>query len=244
MNFKFVLSLVAISVSIIFQASLGATIDSSDVLRQIDEREFYSQANQDKFVYSLLYGLLDKQDKGYYLEIGASEPIYINNSYFFEKNVQWDGVSIDISDQFVELWQATRKNLLLSEDATRSNYTSILKNFPRVIDYLSLDVDGYYDVVLEKVINSDHVFKVITIEHDFYRFGDAYRQKERTILTELGYYMLCSDVSNEGNAFEDWWIHPDFFPASVFSKLTTLDLRALDYTEIMPLIRNLIFERN
>ena len=108
------------------------------------------------------------------------------------------------------------------------------------IDYLSLDVDGYYDVVLEKLLQSNHVFKVITIEHDFYRFGDLYRQKEREILTGLGYYLLCSDVSNDGLAFEDWWIYPDLFPSNILSQLSSLDLEAKDYTEIMQAISTVV----
>jgi hypothetical protein len=51
------------------------------ILAQIDSIPFYSQAAQDKFVYALLYGLLGKKDKGYYLEIGASDPVRINNSW-------------------------------------------------------------------------------------------------------------------------------------------------------------------
>ena len=133
---------------------------------------------------------------------------------------------------------------MLVEDATQSNYSAILKTFPQVIDYLSLDIDGYYDVVLEKLVSTGHVFKVITIEHDFYRYGDLYRQNERTILTGLGYYLLCSDVSSGGLAFEDWWIHPNFFPSSIFSKLISLDLQARNYTEIMQVIRTVVYENN
>ncbi|MFZ4673615.1 MAG: hypothetical protein ACOYL1_04660 [Chlamydiia bacterium] len=247
MNFSVFLSLLAISGVTIFQSSLEAnqTRDSSQfpLLSLIDEGDFYSQVSQDKFVYSILYGLLGKQDKGYYLEIGAGEPIHINNSYFFEKNLHWDGVSIDISENLAERWYAARKNLLLSEDATQSDYSAILRSFPRVIDYLSLDVDGSYDVVLEKLVRAKHIFKVITIEHDFYRYGDLYRQKERKILTGLGYHLLCSDVSQNGCAFEDWWIHPDFFPSEILSQLASLDLRAKNYIQIMQVIRAVVQSR-
>jgi hypothetical protein len=245
MNF---LSLAALLGVTVFQATLeanpGNDVSQPSSFSQVQEEEFYSQVNQDKFVYSMLYGLLDKRDKGYYLEIGAGEPIYINNSYFFEKNLHWAGVSIDISKDLAERWYAVRKNLLLSEDATQSNYSAILKIFPRVIDYLSLDIDGSYDVALEKLFNSSHVYKIITIEHDSYRYGDLYRQKERKILTELGYYLLCPDVSNNGSAFEDWWIHPDFFPPDVFSKLASLDLQAKEYTEITQIIGTVVDGNN
>jgi len=186
----------------------------------------YSQASQDSFVYTLLYGLLGKKDVGYYLDIGAYDPILISNSYLFEKHFQWLGVSIEISTEFENRWKSTRKNPLIIQDATQSDYISILDAFPREIDYLSLDVDGYYDVVLERIFLSDHIFKVLTVEHDFYRFGDVFRNKERSILFSQGYYLLCPDVVIEGyGSFEDWWIHPSAFPPSLFSALTSLDLK-------------------
>ena len=200
---------------------------------ELEQLEFNSQASQDEFVYFLLYDMLDKQDTGHYLEIGAGEPQLINNSYFFEKQLNWDGVSIDISDGLRDRWYADRSNTLLIEDATKSNYRSILKSFPRVIDYLSLDVDSVYDVVLKRIPFDEHIFKVITIEHDFYRYGDLYRSKERTILASFGYHLLCSDVSNDGFSFEDWWIHPSQFPPEVFSALKALDLKSKDHRELI-----------
>lgn len=208
--------------------------------RPTKELEFYSQAHQDEFVYTLLYNLLDKQDNGYYLEIGAGHPISINNSYHFERNLNWFGVSIDISKENSSLWHAIRKNPLLIEDATQSDYREILEPFPQVIDYLSLDVDGYYDTVLEKVLLSDHAFKIITIEHDFYRYGDSFREKERKILTSLGYHLLCPDVSYLGNTFEDWWINPSAFSPTLFSSLASLNLKGMDHNQIIQIIQSYI----
>ena len=200
---------------------------------------FNSQARQDEFVYTVLYNLLDKQDSGYYLEIGAGEPIYINNTYVLENSCGWQGLSIDISDDLMSRWYTARSNPLLSKDATQIDYSSVLGTFPLVIDYLSLDVDGHYDTVLSKVLQSNRVFKIITIEHDSYRYGDHYRNKEREILTALGYYLLCPDVSHNGFAFEDWWIHPNFFAPSLFQQLTSLDLQRKDCGEIMQNIKKL-----
>ncbi|MCI0381718.1 MAG: hypothetical protein L0207_01510 [Chlamydiae bacterium] len=197
--------------------------------------EFFSQASQDKFVYTILYGLLNKQDTGYYLEIGAGNPIGSNNTYFFEKNLGWKGVSIDILNHH---WHSVRKNPLLVEDAIRSDYVSILQSFPMIIDYLSLDIDRDYDIVLQRIPFDNYIFKIITIEHDFYRFGNLYREAERIILSSLGYHLLCSDVLISGyGSFEDWWIHPSAFPADVFSALTSLDLKAQEHTKLIQIIQ-------
>lgn len=209
-------------------------------IEQIGRESFNSQASQDNFVYSLIYGILDKQDKGYYLEIGAGDPVYINNSYFFEKNFQWEGVSIDISEDLHKCWYDSRKNSLVIQNALKSDYKKILQRFPRVIDYLSLDVDGYYDEVLKKIPLNDYVFKVITIEHDLYRFGDVFQKEERRTLRSYGYHLLCSNVKDNGLMFEDWWIHPSAFPTDIFSALTSLDLNEKDHTQIMQEISKLI----
>ena len=212
---------------------LSHSVDRGTRLNLIDTANYYSQAAQDKFVYMILYGLLGKQDQGYYLEIGAGDPINTNNSYFFEKELKWDGVSIDISQGYTEQWHTIRNNLLLHEDAKKSDYNTILQSFPKVIDYLSLDIDEGYTDVLKNIPFKDYTFKVITIEHDFYRYGDRYRKEERQILESFGYHLLCSDVSITGFCFEDWWIHPSFFPSSELSVIKSLDLKAKDYTQVI-----------
>lgn len=211
-------------------------------LPKLGSIHFHSQAAQDEFVYTLLYGLLGKQDAGYYLEIGGGHPWEINNSCFFERTLGWKGVSIDISKQFKKLWRSSRKNPLLIEDATQSDYLSILESFPKTIDYLSLDIDGQYNIVLEKIPFDEYTFKIITIEHDSYRFGDVYKEKERSILTALGYYLLCPDVIYpEVGLFEDWWIHPSVFPPSVFAAITSLDLKEKNYSQVIQIIQENMF---
>lgn len=182
---KFFSQMTILGMFLVKCSQTNASLEES-VCRELDQLAFYSQASQDKFIYSTFYGLLNKENKGYYLEIGASEPITINNTYFLEKNLGWEGVSIDIVDTYAENWRAVRVNPLLCEDATQANYSTILQNFPRAIDYLSLDVDGYYDVVLARVLATGYVFKMVTIEHDRYRCGDVYRDSERQILTSFG----------------------------------------------------------
>ena len=85
-----------------------------------------------------------------------------------------------------------------------------------------------YDSVLKKLILANHKFKMITIEHDFYRYGDIYRSQERKILSNLGYQLVCPDVSHNGCIYEDWWVHPSFFSSNFISALCALDLRGKD----------------
>ncbi len=201
-----------------------------------------SQASQDRFVYVMLYEFVGKSDEGYYLEIGAGHPIFSNNSYTLEKTLGWKGVSIDISDEHQKTWSYARANPLVVQDATQSNYTHLLKSFPYAIDYLSLDIDSSYDVVLHKIPFHEHIFKIITIEHDFYLHGELYRKEEREILSSLGYYLLCPDVSvffnGADSVFEDWWIHPSAFSNDMISALDSLDLKGKDHNAVINLIRS------
>jgi hypothetical protein len=192
-------------------------------------RKFYSQASQDKFVFLMSYCLSNKQDQGYYLEIGSGDPVKINNTYFLEKNFNWRGINIDYNEGFCEKWASKRVNNLHILDATKADYQDLLQNFPKVIDYLSLDIDNFYDIVLERVLASNHVFKIITIEHDCYRYGDKFKDRERLMLKSKGYHLLCSGVSLCGGSFEDWWINPEFFGPELIQRLSLLDLDSKDH---------------
>lgn len=226
--------------------ALAAQVMGSDAtdrmirLAQVNAINFYSQISQDKFVYTLLYGLGGKNDRGYYLELGAGDPIWISNSYFFEKNLNWSGISIDISEQFTQRWQDFRQNPLLIQDAVQSDYRAILQSFPKVIDYLSLDIDGNYTDALKALPLGEYTFKVITIEHDFYCHGDLYRAEEREILSSFGYHLLCSDVSGFRFCFEDWWIHPSCFSSAQLAAITSLDLKEKDHEELIRILKRRI----
>jgi len=52
---------------------------------------YYSQFGQDKFIYE---EVLNKQGKGFFVDIGASEPVRQNNTIFFER-LGWEGIVIE-----------------------------------------------------------------------------------------------------------------------------------------------------
>lgn len=217
---------------------LSTSYGSQDCGSRVHGYESYSQAGQDVFVTFVSYNLLKKTGPGYYLEIGSGHPIDINNTYSLEKSRSWKGVSLDISSGLKSIWYNDRNNPLMIEDATQSNYQLLLKDFPSEIDYLSLDIDGEYDTVLKKLPFDEHSFKIITIEHDYYRYGDVYRKKERDFLLSHGYYLLCADISYYGNCYEDWWIYPPAFPTEVFEYLKSLNLHQKDCTEALSMLIN------
>jgi arginyl-tRNA synthetase len=180
--------------------------------------ESYSQAKQDVFVSHVLKNLKN----GFFIDIGCGDPIGINNSYFLESELEWDGICIDISDQDY----SNRKAKFYNKSALDIDYKEFFKenNVPKVIDYLSLDIDCPYTLDALKLIvkATKHEYKVITIEHDWYQLEDRliYREEQREILEGLGYKRLASDVYlNDHEYFEDWWINPKYIDINEFSYL-------------------------
>ena len=153
----------------------------------------YSQAKQDEWV-------LSKMAKGTYLEIGASHPIDINNTYALEQ-AGWTGLSIDINAQCKELWNRLRFNPLLITDA-------LTYKFSGGVDYLQLDIDPAYQTLqcLKNVLQSDFTFKFLTFEHDHYT-GNGCRDESRELLLAAGYRLEVADVQCHFGSFEDWWVN-------------------------------------
>jgi len=154
----------------------------------------FSQSKQDEWV-------LSKIPKGRYLEIGASHPIDINNTYLLELNA-WDGLSIDIDPQCKEVWKLSRSNQLLITDALLFNYASFGD-----VDYLQLDIEPPSQTLqaLKIVLNSKIKFKLLTFEHDDYT-GKGCKSESRELLTSAGYTLDVADVQCEFGSYEDWWI--------------------------------------
>ena len=57
---------------------------------------YKSQIGQDKWVHSVLG---DKKN-GFFVELGASDGVELSNTYFFEKNLGWNGICIEPNPNF------------------------------------------------------------------------------------------------------------------------------------------------
>jgi hypothetical protein len=177
---------------------------------------FYSYAKQDQFVANLLKYKLD----GFYIDIGSHHSTVANNTNYFSKNLNWKGVCVELDRSVIESYNQRKNCILLNENAISVDYIEILKtyNFPKTIDYLSLDVDTASLDVLKVLPLSSYNFKVITIEHDAYIHGDKFQKPQQEILLNHNYKLIAENVfvEQEGHSlpmcsFEDWYIHADEF---------------------------------
>ena len=184
---------------------------------------FKSQAQQDVFVYSVLGASgVTPWHQGTFIEIGAGNPVRWNNSFVVDRVLHWRGVSIEIDASAAAAWDQVRTTPVIVADALRLDYADMFKHFdlPPVIDYLSLDIDDAYDAVLKLLPLDKHTFRVITIEHDAYRYGTKFREAERDILLAKGYILVCPDMTFDitEQSFEDWYVHPDHVPETAYSR--------------------------
>jgi hypothetical protein len=186
---------------------------------------FYSDAKQDQFTANIL----QFKKNGYCVDIGSCHSMVSNNTYFFQ-NLDWASITVEIESSYNESYLARKKGNHLNANALELNYADVFEKykFPENIDYLSLDVDTISLDVLKILPFKKYSFKVITIEHDAYLYGDKYREQQRSILSSKGYTLLCSNVyveqsGHEGKkfAFEDWWVNPDNFSKEILNKLSS-----------------------
>lgn len=194
-------------------------------------KKYLGQAAQDYFVINVL----KQKRNGWFVEIGSSDPAFINNTFILEKYLDWKGIMVEYDAGYLPMYQAYRPNSKhYMSDATKLNFKEILdtNNFPRSIDYLQLDLEADNRSTLTVLEHFDanvfptYTFAVITFEHDFYR-GDFHetRRISREIFEKHGYLRVFSDVSASNKEypnpmpFEDWYVHPSLVDMNYIEKI-------------------------
>lgn len=178
--------------------------------------QFTSQANQDKFILHIL----QNKKRGYFLELGSSDPIFLSNTYSLEKYFNWTGIMVEYDETFKSKYEIHRPNSIhILQDANTVDYLAVLKdnNYPKNMDYLQIDLEVNDGSTLKSLIKLDneilneYKFAVVTFEHDIYRCENkpTVRELSRNIFEKQGYIPVLKDVSNIYNPFEDWYVHPD-----------------------------------
>ena len=185
----------------------------------------YSEAYQDMFVLAMHNG----KHYGTYLEIGAGDAFYGNNSFLLEHNFGWKGVSFDIDENFVKKFNNERANPCILSDARYVDFTKVLKDngFTDTIDYLQIDCDPpeVSFQVLQSIPFDKVKFGVITFEHDHYTNPKSdVREKAREYIQSHGYRLVSGNISPDDNRpYEDWFAHPDLIDSNIFDTMKRWD---------------------
>ena len=166
-----------------------------------------SQLRQDVF------GLaqVDFKANGFFVEFGATDGVTLNNSWLMENEFNWQGISVEIDENFQGEFVLQRGNECHLADATDFDWVSAIKDKgwkKKRFDYVSIDCEPPNITLkaLENLPLDEYRFSVITFESDVYAHGPECRDIQRRILNDLGYQIVARDVANGGNQFEDCWI--------------------------------------
>ena len=179
----------------------------------------YSEAYQDMFVLGALKG----KRNGTYVEIGSGDPSYGNNTYLLEKQFGWNGISLDISEEFVKAHNEQRNHTCILKDATAANYTALFAaaGFDEIIDYLQIDCDppSVSFKALLAIPFEKYRFRTITFEHDHYADPQGgFREKARNYLNAYGYTLFVENISPDDNRpYEDWYVNTELVDDDILS---------------------------
>ena len=126
---------------------------------------------------------------------------------------------VEYDSSYLPLYKQYRPHSIhVINDATTVDYKNVFEknNMPLLFDYLQIDLEadnGSTIKTLQKLdctIFDTYKFATVTFEHDIYHtnFGNT-RVESRNIFKKRGYVCVFEDINNEGNPYEDWYVHPD-----------------------------------
>jgi FkbM family methyltransferase len=170
-------------------------------LNGIEDDQFASQEGEDKWIVNNL----KLPSNGTFLDIGACYPITISNTFHFERYKGWNGLAIEpdptyyklfISERSciaenvaihpteTEMWYKPLSNLVEEQDETSirvecARLDSLLeKHNISKIDLISIDVEGYEDLVWSSFDYKKYSPEVIIVEHtEMGRYDDSFTKQ-------------------------------------------------------------------
>lgn len=197
--------------------------------------KYYSQSNQDKWVDDFF----NQKKNGFFIDIGAYDGVQVSNTFFLEKERQWNGICIEGNRDVYQTLKNNRTSTCLNEviystnetlhfhneglcskitetgstTVTTTTLTQILKtyNAPKIIDYISLDIEGAeYDALLGFPWET-HSFILLTVEHNLYKDGDFNKQRIQKLLLEKNFICVADNICGDPqHPFEDWYINSNY----------------------------------
>ncbi len=191
--------------------------------------EYFAQCNQDRWV---LGQFPQHNFKGYFLDIGAHDGEHFSNTLALEK-VGWTGICVEADPAVQELLHRNRDcNICAAAMTDQSGEIAFdsagmsgrvvetgnskvraitfpelfeMYSVPNVIDYVSLDIEGYEYKALTKFPWDHYVMRTLTVEHNKYVEGPQYQELLFELLNAHGYDRVVKDAGAPGYPYEDWY---------------------------------------
>jgi FkbM family methyltransferase len=204
--------------------------------------QFYSQAGQDKWIFEIFN--FNDNSPGYFLDIGAYDGVNASNSFLLEQ-LGWNGICVEPNlEEFNKLNQVRKcikynvavnnydgycvfegegQGGAIIEDTNKQNnircltVETILKQCksPKIIEYVSIDVEGAEMKVLEKIPFNEYEIITMTVEHNAYANGPELRNEIYNFLTPLGYTCVHEATAPHFGQmvnFESWYMLTKYLP--------------------------------
>ena len=189
----------------------------------VNGQTYRGQAWQDQFADLVLMNdngnLLQN---GFFVDVGAGTEPEIDwacsNSLVFE-NRGWKGIAIDFDPNRLRGRSCICESCMIGDGSNGTNTLAEVlnkNNAPKVIDYLSVDVEGYDLIATASLIEAGYTFKVLTIEHNLYCQGQGFKNEIFNYLSTKGYIRVVDNAGDLADIedlhrrylFEDWYIDP------------------------------------
>jgi len=196
--------------------------------------EFTSQIGQDMWVCELF----NYKRNGYFIDLGANDGIWLNNTYYLEQELGWTGLCIEPGETPFAALQNNRSCTCIRRFVCDSNGVKNFEEFnysrprktgnqevesarldtlfplydvPGLIDYISLDVDGpEYEILTAFPFDSYEVI-LWTIEHNVYLYGTGLKNKIKDLMNSKGYVIAVENVADGNSIFEDWYVNKKYY---------------------------------
>lgn len=170
------------------------------------------------------------KENGFYVELGGSHSSENSSTYNLETFYNWKGFAIEIVPSLQEEYSSNRKNPCVLGDAMTFNYLNHFEenNFPKQIDFLSINIDPGYDDDTGRMAGNpaqsllglialplqSYRFTTITFEHDALQHykNNSIRDAQREILDALGYSLVVRGWT------EDFWVDPSIISYSEYKQ--------------------------
>jgi hypothetical protein len=143
---------------------------------QVNKGNFNTFFDEHKFIESWIEREPNSIENSFFVDIGAGDGIDMSNTYLLAKR-GWRGISIEYGGIRFNQLASTYRNFqdvkLVRAAATPSNIVEILRGLgaPRSIDVLNIDIDGYDNFVLSKVLENFQVGLIVAECNMIYRPG-------------------------------------------------------------------------
>ena len=196
---------------------------------------FKSQIKQDEWVCEML----NNKHNGYFIDIGACDGVFFSNTWYLEKELDWTGICLEPAiTPFLKLIKE-RNCICLNravynktgvvnfheyeKDIWRGHIDTVgykidcispidlFKEFnvPKIIDYISIDVEGLEYEILTGFPFKEYKSRLWSIEHNSDEKNEK-RDKVRRFMAEHGYIYVPLKKRTCGY-FEDWFYDEEQF---------------------------------